>query len=445
MTLILPVLLLVMPQACLPNIESTEQTTRPALDSRIDPSRITVLPATPMPSGSTESIPSVQRVAVDTADCRMPPLQVLKARQGMNKGVQWLLSHQEQGGGWGRGSGSSPTDSPEEAPSPTAAAITGLGIKAVAQSGHLYMNQLSPAIERLRLARLEDTGISDGPLATYVVASVTSAMVSLQDAQFDELIQDGVERLRTYQWDSGEGLHMEQDWYGGAGYGNRGRPDLSNTQFMLDALHDAGIKSDDPAFQKAAIFITRCQNLNSTNSSEWAGNDGGFVYTAANGGESLASEVAGNGRHGNANLQPGERRSLRSYGSMTYAGFKSLLYAGLGPNDPRTRAAMDWMRRHWTFEENPGLGQQGYYYYLYTMSRALNASGLDVIRSTDGQVHDWRVELSDALLRRQRSDGSWSNPTDRWLEGRTDLATIYAVLALEESLKPNQMKGMGTP
>ncbi len=414
-------------------VVETDQT---EIDPRIDPSRITVLPGEWQQTRPTGTIPSAQRVAVDGEACNMPPMQALKARRGMNKGVQWLLSNQEQGGGWGRGSGSTTTEEPDERPSPTAAAITGLGIKAIAQSGYPDMNQLAPAIDRLRMARQEDTGLIDGPLATYVVASITSALISLQDPQFDELVEDGIEKLRTYQWDSGEGLHMEQDWYGGAGYGNRGRPDLSNTQFMLDALHDAGIPSDDPAFQRAVIFVSRCQNLNSTNTAEWAGNDGGFVYTAANGGESLASEVAGNGRDGHANLKPGDRRSLRSYGSMTYAGFKSLLYAGLDSDDPRTKAALEWMRRHWTFEENPGLGQQGYYYYLYTMSRALNASGLDIIRSNNGEEHDWRVELSQALLKRQNPDGSWTNPTGRWLEGRTDLATIYAVLALEETLKP---------
>lgn len=412
----------------------------PALDSRIDPSRITRIPGIVRTAQAAASIPNVQRVAATSSDCSMPPMQALKARQAMDKGVQWLLSNQEEGGGWGRGSGSTPTDLPDDRPSPTAAAITGLGIKAIAQSRYPNMGQLAPAVERLRLARRDDVGISDGPMATYVVASITSALVSLQDPQFDDLIRDGVDRLRAYQWDSGEGLELEQDWYGGAGYGNRGRPDLSNTQFMLDALHDAGVPSDDPAFQRAVIFVTRCQNLNTTNAADWTGNDGGFVYTAANGGESLASEKAGNGRHGDANLKPGEGRSLRSYGSMTYAGFKSLLYAGLGPEDPRTRAALDWMRRHWTFERNPGLGQQGYYYYLYTMARALKASGLDIIRSSDGQEHDWRVELSQALISRQKPDGSWRNPTDRWLEGRADLATIYAVLAIEETLKPTEAK-----
>ena len=412
------------------------------LDPRIDPSRITRVPGTLPPARTVDPIPSIQRIAAELKNCEMPPLQAARAREAMNKGIQWLLANQEQGGGWGRGSGSTPTDRPDERPSPTAAAITGLGIKAIAQSRHPNMGQLAPAVERLRLARRDDVGISDGPMATYVVASITSALVSLQDPQFDELIEDGLARLRTYQWDSGEGLSLEQDWFGGAGYGNRGRPDLSNTQFMLDALHDAGVSSDDPAFQRAIVFVTRCQNLNGTNAADWVGNDGGFIYTSANGGESLASEMAGHGRHGDANLKPGDRRSLRSYGSMTYAGFKSLLYAGLGPDDPRTRAALDWMRRHWTLDQNPGLGQQGYYYYLYTMSRALNASGLDIIRSVDGEEHDWRVELSQALISRQKPDGSWSNPTDRWLEGRADLSTIYALLAIEETLKPTDPKRM---
>ena len=33
-------------------------------------------------------------------------------------------------------------------------------------------------------------------------------------------------------------------------------------------------------------------------------------------------------------------------------------------------------------------------------------------------------------------DGSWTNDSDRWLEGNAPLATTYALLALEETLKP---------
>jgi squalene-hopene/tetraprenyl-beta-curcumene cyclase len=83
---------------------------------------------------------------------------------------------------------------------------------------------------------------------------------------------------------------------------------------MLDALHDARVSPDDPAVQRAMLFVTRTQNLTSTNPAEWAqrgSNDGGFVYTPANNGESFASEDAGEGRYGEL-IPQGQPRSLRS-------------------------------------------------------------------------------------------------------------------------------------
>ncbi|MGA1399884.1 MAG: hypothetical protein ACO38P_05810, partial [Phycisphaerales bacterium] len=175
-----------------------------------------------------------------------------------------------------------------------------------------------------------------------------------------------------------------------------------------------------------------------SNPAAWAqngGGDGGFVYSPANGGESFASEAAGEGRYGEIRPE-GAPRSLRSYGSMTYAGFKSLLYAGLTSDDPRVRAAFEWIRKHWTFDENPGLGLQGHYYYLHAMARALLAAQQPEIETADGVKRNWREELVAALASRQRDDGSWLNEADRWEEGRPELVTVYAVLALEEALKP---------
>ena len=118
---------------------------------------------------------------------------------------------------------------------------------------------------------------------------------------------------------------------------------------------------------------------------------------------------------------------------MTYAGFKSLLYAGLDVEDPQVQTALKWLRRHWTLDENPGLGEQGYYYYLHVMSRALRAFGQHSITDDSGNVHDWRRELAEQLLGLQEPDGSWINrKSDRWLEGESCLVTAYAVLALEE-------------
>ena len=33
---------------------------------------------------------------------------------------------------------------------------------------------------------------------------------------------------------------------------------------------------------------------------------------------------------------------------MTYTGLKTFLYAGVGKDDPRVKAAVDWIRRHYT-------------------------------------------------------------------------------------------------
>ena len=148
----------------------------------------------------------------------------------------------------------------------------------------------------------------------------------------------------------------------------------------------------------------------------------------------MASEYAGEGR-GGEELPPEAPRSLRSYGSMTYAGFKSLLYAGLSPDDVRVRAAFDWIRRHFSFEENPGLGAQGLYYYYHAMSRALRIAQQHTITDVEGKNHNWREEMIDAITARQKEDGSWRNEADRWLEGQPVLATVYAILSLEEALK----------
>jgi squalene-hopene/tetraprenyl-beta-curcumene cyclase len=116
---------------------------------------------------------------------------------------------------------------------------------------------------------------------------------------------------------------------------------------------------------------------------------------------------------------------------MTYAGLKSMIHARLSRDDPRVRAAYQWVRRHWTVEENPGLARQGLYYYYVTMARALNVYGVETITDAQGIAHDWRRELLAQLLRLQHADGSWVNPNGRWMESIPELVTAYAVLAIE--------------
>jgi squalene-hopene/tetraprenyl-beta-curcumene cyclase len=225
-----------------------------------------------------------------------------------------------------------------------------------------------------------------------------------------------------------EAKDKSNTFYGGFGYGRNSRPDMSNTHFAIEALHDAGLKPGDKAYDAALVFISRTQNLSETNDRPWAGNDGGFVYTAANNGESFAGEYTG----------PDGKRLLRSYGSMTYAGLKSMIHAGLTKDDPRVKAAAEWIRKNWTFDENPGMraagpdqADNGLYYYYQVAAKALNAYDQPVITDDKGIAHDWRVELLDKLASLQKDDGSWSGDK-RWMEDNPVIVTSDCVMALHE-------------
>jgi squalene-hopene/tetraprenyl-beta-curcumene cyclase len=249
------------------------------------------------------------------------------------------------------------------------------------------------------------------------------AILCFQEAnknhQYDKLLANAEKFVKKEQWDEDEGKNQADMDYGGAGYGSGKRPDLSNTSFLIDALHSVGRGEDDPAIQKALAFVTRCQNLESKeNTSPFAAkvNDGGFYYTVAAGGASMAGQTPEGG--------------LRSYGSMTYAGLKSMLYAGVKKDDPRVKAAYEWAKKHYTLDENPGMGGNGLYYYYHTFAKALDAIGEARIIDSQGKSHDWRADLSERLIASQNPDGSWINKAPRWLEGDPNLVTAYGLLTL---------------
>jgi squalene-hopene/tetraprenyl-beta-curcumene cyclase len=121
---------------------------------------------------------------------------------------------------------------------------------------------------------------------------------------------------------------------------------------------------------------------------------------------------------------------------MTYSGLKSFLYAGVGKDDPRVKGAIDWIRRHYTLEENPGLKRAGLYYYYHTFAKALRALGEDQFEDSTGKKHDWRAELFAALKKRQRPDGGFINSGDKAFgEADPNLATAFALLSLSYASK----------
>ena len=92
----------------------------------------------------------------------------------------------------------------------------------------------------------------------------------------------------------------------------------------------------------------------------------------------------------------------------------SYLDAQVDQTDPRVTAVLDSGFWNYTLAENPGMEQQGYFYYLHLMTKALSAAGVQKLKLTDGREVDWRVEVAARLLKLQKPDGSWVNPEPRW-------------------------------
>ncbi len=351
-----------------------------------------------------------------------------RAEPAINKGCDFLLTTQTEEGGWkGYFGGADP-------------AITALAAEAIARNpafGPRHQT-VARAVEFVLKHQQPDGGVYDPQIGyeNYTTSVALSLLSSIDNPALDHARKEARRYLIENQWaesredNEGDKIDSGHPWYGGAGYGKHKRPDLSNTQMMVEALHNSGLPADDPVFQKALRFIARCQMSSQTNDQPFArgADSGGFIYTPANNGESMAGSEDVNGR-----------TMLRSYGSMTYAGFKSMLYARVKRDDPRVQNAWKWIQRHYTLDANPNMpgihSKQGLYYYYHVFAKALSAWGEPIIEDAQGQRHDWRAELVDELLKRQNVDGSWVNDADRWMEGNPQLVTAYSLLALEEALK----------
>ncbi len=75
------------------------------------------------------------------------------------------------------------------------------------------------------------------------------------DGQYDAHIKNAEMFLRELQWDKGEGIESSDPAWGGGGYGSHQRPDLSNTQYLIEALKKAGVKEDDEAMTNIRAFV----------------------------------------------------------------------------------------------------------------------------------------------------------------------------------------------
>ena len=353
----------------------------------------------------------VSAFAADEAQSNPPDSKAYG--QGVDKAIQFLMA---------KGQAANGSFTAQAGPGVTAIVVTGI----LSQGRSPDDPVVAKALKYLEKFIQPDGGIY-APENFYKNYETSLGLMAFASAdrggkneKFQKIVKNAEKFLKEIQWD--ERQSQDQTYYGGAGYGKSKRPDLSNTQFLLDALKAAGAGPDDPAVKKALIFVSRCQNLETEhNTTPFAAKnpDGGFYYTPASGGVSQAGLALPNG-------------GLRSYGSMTYAGLKSMIYAGVGPDDPRVKAAVQWLRLHYDLKSNPGMAkpEEGLYYYYHTFAKALDAYGKDEFIDAKDVKHDWRKELIAELLSRQKEDGSWVNPADRWMEGDPNLVTAYSLLAL---------------
>jgi squalene-hopene/tetraprenyl-beta-curcumene cyclase len=342
----------------------------------------------------------------------------------VDKANAYLRKNQEESGGWS---------------TKKSIGVTGIVVTGVLQTGTKPEDETAAKgltyIEGLINEKAGHIAGADPRigLQNYVTSvNVLALAAAKKDDKYKKTIGNAAKFLQGLQFDDGEGKKQEDDFFGGAGYDSKSRPDLSNTQFFIDALVASGLKKDDDTFKKVQVFVSRCQNLKSEhNQFPWAGklNDGSFIYSPAGGGSTKTTD----------DVLDGTKDALPGYGSMTYAGVKSLIYAGVSKDDIRVKTALGWMKKNYTLDANPGmpskLAERGLYYYYHTMGKTLDLLGEDDFTDDKGTKHDWRTDLFRALQKRQKDDGSWTNANDRWMEGDPNIVTGYVLMTLSH-VKP---------
>jgi len=345
-----------------------------------------------------------------------------EAKVSISKGVKFLLSKQNENGSWGPYGGM---------PAMTAIVTNALLTSSEADSSNVKAAIKKAEANLLKFVQADGSIWAKSTEKGYPNYSTSLAVVSFYLIDKDKHVKV-IKKARAFikgsQFDQNTGVEA-----GGIGYGStKNKSDLSNTQLALEALYitqdvekegtdAAEVKATKECWNKAMKFMSRCQALPSHNNLAWAkaapGEDvGGFAYSPDR------TKVENEG-------------DMRVYGPMTYAGLKSMVYAGyvnddkLTKEDPRIKAAFDWAAKNFTLDENPGVGAQGHFYYIQTMAKALDAYDTNKIGK-----HLWRKEVTKKLLSLQKADGHWVNENGRWMENVPEMVTAFSISSLSHAL-----------
>jgi squalene-hopene/tetraprenyl-beta-curcumene cyclase len=367
----------------------------------------------------------------DDAPYQLDPAIRAQGEAALQRGAAYLIGGVKPNGSWG------------DMPHPAISGLAAMALAGVRDDNADRQATIDKAMDYLLSCKQEDGSIypahwgqqASAHFPNYTTSIALMAMAAINKPEYLTLMQKARAYLKSAQFSDPESAN-----YGGLGYGRTGRADLSNASWASEALYvteylDREPFTKDPEaearnkemWQRFATFLTKCQNLAETNPgdqvSDHPADSGGFSYMPTD-------SKAGTRPDPKDNVP-----NLVSSGSMTYAGLKSMIYARLSRQDARVQGAIDYARRHFTVDENPGQGQQAYYFYLYVMARALETYGVDLLTLDDGTKVDWRAVLIPKLVAVQKANGSWWNDRDaRFMESIPDLTTPYAMLGLAEAL-----------
>lgn len=370
--------------------------------------------------------------------------------------ADWLTGQQAADGAWKMG----PPGQQMASPSYTGLVLTALA-NAPKEVRAKYKEPLEKAAAFLLSKANADGSFGEGPTGGFLKTYTTAiALMALSSVEQTDRIRDVLRGAQSYLKHNQlkEGLGA-----GGLGYGDEepkmdpktGQPfvkkadipNLSVTGFAAEGLimaERAGLPRDKEFWELVVKYVRRCQNSTEVNTdAEFVaelkkyglsvGEDGGLYY-AASGDPKI---------HKAATRKIADKEVIQSYGSMTYDGIKTYLYAGLPKDSPEVKAAIDWVRKNYSVEAHPGFPydkatrqhERGLYYYYLLMARALDAYGENPFETFDGKKHDWPRELAGQFLKSVRESKMWKNENPAWYEGDPVLVTSYVLVTCDVLLK----------
>ena len=350
----------------------------------------------------------------------------------LDKGVRYLVNNQNEDGGYG------PFGKAARVENASDIGLTAFVVYAISMHPRNYSVVdgpfLSRAVDYLLEHQRPDGGFydpRDPALLNYRTSVALMALNKLDRVRYADPIRKAQEFLKKQQrTEAGKFDPAKHLSYGAPGQSGAARGDLSNSAFTAEAFHESGLSVSDPFWKRLETFVSRCQNAEKVDpllreNGIGTTSDYGFRY-------------APNDTRGPVETLDDGSTAYSSYGSMTYQGLKSLLYARVRRDDPRVQKAFEWISENFTVRENPGMstrtdpraGLQGLFYYYHTMAKTLSIWGEPILTDAKGGRHDWARELSEHLVSLQSPDGSWQNNSGRWWEDLPTLDTSYALISL---------------